>query len=154
MGFNRLIEPMDELASLIDEKVIIQIGCSSYEPRHAEFFRFSTGEHMDQLTRDARVIVSHAGSGSSIVSLSYKKAIVMVPRRHELGEHVDNHQLELVTALAEQNKIVAVYEPTSERLKEAIEEASKTQFEDQQAAELINALRVQVAEWHRSELHH
>ena len=31
-GFDRLVRPMDELAALLEEEVIIQFGSSSYEP--------------------------------------------------------------------------------------------------------------------------
>ena len=48
----------------------------------------------------ARVFVCHAGVGSIILARRCGHRPIVVPRRAELGEHVDDHQLELARRLA------------------------------------------------------
>ena len=50
--------------------------------------------------RDARVVVTHAGVGSAMVSLANGKRPVVVPRRKSFAEAVDDHQLQLGRRLA------------------------------------------------------
>lgn len=49
--------------------------------------------------READVVVTHAGSGTVRDALVLGHRPVVVPRRAKLGEHVNDHQLELVAAL-------------------------------------------------------
>jgi UDP-N-acetylglucosamine transferase subunit ALG13 len=45
--------------------------------------------------RKARAVVMHAGVGSVMISLANGKRPIVMARRQEFGEHVDDHQLEL-----------------------------------------------------------
>ena len=45
--------------------------------------------------------MTHAGAGSLLTALEYDRPIVAVPRLASLREHVDDHQIELCTALEE-----------------------------------------------------
>ena len=60
--------------------------------------------------RDARVVVTHAGSGTVRDALALGHVPVVVPRRAAHGEHINDHQLELTEALAA--RIVACLDPT------------------------------------------
>ena len=48
----------------------------------------------------ARVVVAHAGVGTVLAALNAGKRPVLVPRRREWGEAVDDHQVELAHRLA------------------------------------------------------
>lgn len=122
-SFSRLIEPMDHLAAETDEPVVMQIGHTTYRPRHAEYFAFTSGHHMEELTRTARVQVCHAGSGSIQTALKLGTPLVIVPRLHQFGECTDNHQLELTGAIEEREQGVAVMDVTVQTLQQAIERA-------------------------------
>lgn len=50
---------------------------------------------------EADVVVTHAGVGSVLTALRLGKHPVVIPRLSELGEHVDDHQLQLAEMLAE-----------------------------------------------------
>ena len=41
-GFDRLIQKMDEVAIDLDEKVVMQTGTATYEPKNVEHFSAST----------------------------------------------------------------------------------------------------------------
>jgi UDP-N-acetylglucosamine transferase subunit ALG13 len=123
-GFDRLIKAMDELADQIDEPVVMQIGASTYEPVHAEWFRFDTQERADELCAAARVIVGHAGAGTLISAFHCRRPIVVIPRRFGHGEHVDDHQIELAKAVSAQNKAIMVDEPTLQGLLDGMNKAT------------------------------
>ena len=53
------------------------------------------------------VVITHAGVGLSLLSLSAGRCPVLVPRRAERGEHVDNHQCELAGELDRRRLAVA-----------------------------------------------
>lgn len=98
-GFDRLIRALDQWAGSTTERVVIQTGNSRYEPQQAEWFRFASPDRIESLFRDARVVVTHAGSGSLIKALECGRSVLAVPRLASLSEHFDDHQIELCEAL-------------------------------------------------------
>ena len=123
-GFERLIRTMDEVADQVDEPVVMQIGASTYEPLHAEWFRFADQERAEELFASASVIVAHAGAGTIISAFRFQRPLVVVPRRQSHREHMDDHQFELAQALSEQGKVVLVENPTAEAVVEGIAQAA------------------------------
>jgi beta-1,4-N-acetylglucosaminyltransferase len=109
LGFERLVRKMDDIAGKIDEEVIIQIGYTSYKPKHAKFFDFLSYQEMDRMISEARVIVTHGGAGTILSALALGKTVVSVPRLKEYNEVYVDHQLDLVYMLANQKRIIAVY---------------------------------------------
>jgi beta-1,4-N-acetylglucosaminyltransferase len=108
-GFDRLIKKMDEIAGKTDEKVIMQIGHTSYKPVNAEYFDFVDDfSKIEQLNRDARVVVSHAGAGSILTALKLSKPVIVVPRLKKYNEHMDDHQLEIAEAMSSTKGVVSV----------------------------------------------
>lgn len=146
-GFDRLVRSMDQLASQFDERVIIQRGSSTYQPRFAEHFRFTTGQKMASLTHVARVVVSHAAAGAIILSLNYDKPLVLVPRLRKLGEVLDDHQLELAKVLDDAKMAVAVYDTAGAVLQQAIHMAGRQKIKRAGSGQLVKALRRQLQEW-------
>lgn len=108
-NFNRLVKGMDKIGGDISEKVIIQIGHSTYVPQHARWFKFKDDKEIEQLIKKSRVIVSHAGAGTILSVLKYKKPLIIFPRLKKYKEHEDNHQLEITEALAKEKRIIPVY---------------------------------------------
>lgn len=120
-GFERLVKKADEIALEIKEEVVIQRGCTAYEPRHARFFDYASREEMAGWVEKARVVVTHGGAGSIVFALSRGKPVVVVPRLKKYGEHVNDHQLELAGALEREGRVKMVLDV--EELKAALEAA-------------------------------
>lgn len=139
-GFERLIMAMDEVADQIDETIIMQIGASTYEPVKAEWFRFADQDRIEDLTATARVVVGHAGAGTVISAFRYKRPIVIVPRRSNHSEHVDDHQVELAQALADEGKVVMIEGPTAQSLREGIVQAVELRPHTQRGSRLAAAI--------------
>lgn len=95
LAFDRLTIAVDELLSAKqhDLEIVGQIGPSDYQPRSFRSERFFDPEILDSLASSADLIISHAGMGSIITALTKGKPIIVVPRRADLGEHRNDHQL-------------------------------------------------------------
>ena len=89
--FDRLLRAID--TTFFDEDVVVQHGVSSVRPRNAECVGFLDFDAFVARIEQARVVVTHAGVGSIMTSLAHGKRPVVVPRRAEFGEAVDDHQL-------------------------------------------------------------
>ena len=97
-AFDRLLNEVDRLR--LDEPVVVQHGPSAIRPAGATCVEYVSFDRFVELVQEARVVVTHAGVGSILVTLMHGKRPVVVPRRAHLGEHVDDHQLELSRRLA------------------------------------------------------
>lgn len=110
-GFERLIRKMDEITGKIDEEVIMQIGHTKYVPKNAKYFDFrEKTEEIEQLNREARIVVSHAGVGSIITAFKQGTPIIIVPRLKRFGEHIDDHQMEIADAISGDPRVIVVHE--------------------------------------------
>lgn len=98
--FDRLISLMDDIASRIQEEVVIQKGTSSIEPRYSKSFKWGTDAEIETLFERARIVVCHAGVGTILDSRRHGKPTIIVPRRRENKEHYDDHQLDIAKAVA------------------------------------------------------
>ena len=118
--FTRLIKKMDEIAGKLDEEVVMQIGAVPYEPQHAKYFRYTSYQENLSYFQKASLVTGHGGTGTILNALRFQVPIVVVPRRHEYGEHVDDHQVELAQRLVGNELIRVVYD--IEELESAIRE--------------------------------
>ena len=104
--FNRLI---DGLAALPGDELVVQHGHSPAPPGVLEAMEFLPFAEMLDRIRAADVVVTHAGVGSILLSLRNGRTPLVVPRRRVHGEHVDDHQVELTSALADAGKVIPVW---------------------------------------------
>ena len=112
--FNRLVRFMDEWAKVHDEPVVIQTGCSTVEPRHSEWKDYYPYPVMQRYMEEARIVITHGGPSSFLPPLQFKKIPIVVPRRMEFHEHVNDHQVAFVKAFAERNNSILVIEDIEE----------------------------------------
>jgi UDP-N-acetylglucosamine transferase subunit ALG13 len=95
LPFDRLVAAVDQWAASHRRTgdVFAQIGPGSYVPKHIRYEAFVQVDRFSGLVKGAELIVSHAGIGSIVTSLSAGKPIVIMPRRADLGEHRNDHQV-------------------------------------------------------------
>jgi len=92
--FDRLVKACDQIAlANPDQKWLAQIHEGTYEPKHMKFERFMGKEDFNEAISQAELLVGHAGMGLINDALTAKQPLLIVPRRHELGEHVNDHQV-------------------------------------------------------------
>lgn len=113
--FNRLIECIDSLKknSVIQEDVIIQTGYSTYEPKYCTWQKLYPYQEMIKLVDKARIVITHGGPSSFIMPLQVGKTPIVVPRKHEFDEHVNDHQVSFAKAVAERMGTIIVVEEMS-----------------------------------------
>lgn len=114
--FNRLVKCMDGLKKdgTIAEEVIIQTGYSTYEPQYCRWQKLFPYQEMLKLVNDARIVITHGGPSSFIMPLQIGKTPIVVPRRHEFNEHVNNHQVLFAKAVAKRMGTIIVVDDISE----------------------------------------
>ena len=113
--FDRLVRAVDELRAdeTIREPVFVQTGYCTFEPNHCEHSKFVPFKRMKEMMAQADVVITHGGPSSFIEAMAAGKVPVVVPRRSDLAEHVNDHQADFVRIVAErQGGIVPVYDMT------------------------------------------
>jgi UDP-N-acetylglucosamine transferase subunit ALG13 len=105
--FPRLI---DGLHGLDEEDLVVQYGHSPAPLHAAETIQFLPFVDLIERIRAADVVVTHAGVGSILNCLRMGRTPLVVPRQSRFGEHVDDHQVELTRALAEDGKVIPVWD--------------------------------------------
>lgn len=137
--FTRLIKEMDRIAGKIEEEVVMQISNINYEPKIAKYFRFTSNEEIEELYRNARIVVSHAGVGCIISALKHNKPNIVVPRRKVYGEHFDDHQVDIARELEKNGKIRVVWDVRE--LEEALNGVNEDFAKVKKDRKLVLALR-------------
>jgi len=127
--FDRLLKAVDDLVerSVITEPVFAQIGYSTYTPKHYEYKKFLDRDEFASIEGKADIIITHAGTGAIVGAVKQNKKVIAVPRLSKYGEHVDDHQLQIVAQFKKMN-LICVCEDLS-KLDEALEYTRKTSFE-------------------------
>lgn len=101
--FNRLIEYIDNLKrdGIISEEVIMQTGFSTYEPKYCKWSRLIPYREMVKNVAEARIVITHGGPASFIMTLQIGKTPIVVPRQKQFNEHVNDHQSDFAKAVAD-----------------------------------------------------
>ena len=119
-AFDRLVRAADAYAATSGERVVIQRGASHYRPMVARSFAFCDSAEMERLISASRAVVCHAAD-TILDAIRLQRPVVAVPRQERFGEHLNDHQLDLATALANRGIVVALTDLAG--LAEAIETA-------------------------------
>lgn len=94
MPFDRLVRTVDKWAGESHaEGVFAQIGETSFRPRFMEYVDSLAPAAFREKVEACSVMVSHAGMGSIITALEFGKPILVMPRRGDLGETRNDHQV-------------------------------------------------------------
>lgn len=108
--FDRLLEAADGLAApggvLFSDTVEAQSGTGTYVPKHYKCVPFFSPEEMEEKINWADLVITHGGTGSIISAVIKGKKVIAVPRLSVYGEHVDDHQKELISTFAEAGYIL------------------------------------------------
>ena len=100
LPFDRLVELVDRLALKYQIQVKAQIGKSDYQPQQLKSQSFFTPDEMEQAFKEASIVISHAGMGSIINCLRFKKTMIIYPRMSKYGEHRNDHQLDTLESFS------------------------------------------------------
>ena len=109
-SFHRLLEEIDKLINdgQIKEEVVVQAGYTKYESANMKIFDFISSEELEKLEQEASCIITHGGVGSIISSVEKDKKVIAVPRLKQYGEHVNDHQLDIVQSFDKLGYIIGI----------------------------------------------
>lgn len=119
-SFHRLLEKIEELIKngVIKDNVIVQAGYTKFESNNMKIFDLISREELERYQIQSDIIITHGGVGSIITSLKLGKKVIAIPRLHEYGEHVNNHQIEIVDLFNKKGYIIGCM--GVEKLQEAL----------------------------------
>ena len=97
-NFVRLLEKIDQLINngLIKDKVIVQAGFTKYNSANMEIFDLIPQDEFNDLMDKADIIITHGGVGNIISALEKNKKVIAVPRLAKYGEHINDHQTQII----------------------------------------------------------
>ncbi len=105
--FDRLL---NALGAIDDDELVVQYGPAAAPTGVARAEAYMPFDAVLECLRKADTVVTHAGVGSILCARREGHTPLVVPRQHDLGEHVDEHQAELTRALEARGSVVAVWE--------------------------------------------
>lgn len=110
--FNRLLKAVDDLINegVITEPVFAQIGNSDYVPVNYEYKKFIDREEFAKRQGECDIVITHGGTGAIIGAVKRGKKVIAVPRLAKYGEHVDDHQLQLLKQFENMHIIEPCYD--------------------------------------------
>lgn len=146
--FNRIIDYIlklkEEIKELEDIEIVFQIGQTKLseeekskieklnenfekklnkEEKNITVFNMLKPEEMKQYIINASIVVTHAGVGTIMECIEHNKDIIVLPRKEENGEHVNNHQEEIAFEMEKNGLLYKV--DTYEKMQEIVIELIK-----------------------------
>ena len=120
--FSRLLKEIENCINngTIQEQVIVQAGSTKYKTNKMQIFDLIAREELDKQKQQASLIITHGGVGSIVGALKMNKKVIAIPRLKKYGEHVNDHQKQIVENFDTQGYIKGVFE--IENLEKTIKE--------------------------------
>lgn len=118
--FDRLLKKVDKLieCGFLKEEIFAQIGYCTYKPKNFKYKEFLRRDEFNKLIGECEILITHGGTGAIIGGVKKEKKVIGIPRDKKFGEHVDNHQYEIVNEFSNMNLIYGVED--IDKLEEAI----------------------------------
>ncbi len=142
LPFPRLIDALADLAPELGEEIVVQTGQPDGHWPGLDARTTLSPMEFEKFFSAARIVVAHAGIGTILSAKRWQKPLVILPRRHELGEHRNDHQMATARHVAEMPGIHVAWEAGDlKSLLAAQDLAPATESESPSRAALITRLR-------------
>ena len=121
--FHRLLNEIEKniIDGNIKDEVVVQAGFTKYKSCNMSLFEMVTKDRLNELVKNADLIITHAGLGSIEMSLEQGKKVIAVPRLKKYGEHVNDHQKDIAKEFNKKGWIIGLEDVSD--LKEGLERA-------------------------------
>lgn len=109
-SFHRLLEEVQRLIDkkIITEKVVVQAGRTKYESKDMEIYSLMPEENLKEIMERSDLVITHGGVGSIVMALKMGKKVIAVPRLSEFGEHINDHQIQIIDSFNSQEFLIGV----------------------------------------------
>jgi UDP-N-acetylglucosamine--N-acetylmuramyl-(pentapeptide) pyrophosphoryl-undecaprenol N-acetylglucosamine transferase len=105
--FSRLVRRLLKVIPA-DAEVLWQVGDTDVAALGIEGIDTMPEAELTAAMREADVVIAHAGVGTTLAAFEVGRCPVLVPRRLAFGEHVDDHQSQIASQLAERGLAISV----------------------------------------------
>ena len=93
----------------IDKKeIIVQAGSTKYESKNMKILDYMAIDEFEECIEKASLIICHAGVGTILTALKKGKKIIAAARLKQYGEHVNDHQLQILENFSKKKYILAL----------------------------------------------
>jgi len=115
--FDRLVSAVDKAIGdgLITDPVFAQIGDSSLKPENMEYTKMLNKDDFNRHMAESKYLISHAGIGSIVTALELGKRMLVMPRRKQFREHVNDHQVSTASKFENLGHILVAYDESQLR---------------------------------------
>lgn len=137
LPFPRMMNALDEMAIRVGRQITAQTADPDYNPGNIRAVDFLRGSDFEAEMERSRLIIAHAGIGAIMAAANLSKPIIIMPRRADLGEHRNDHQIATARRFSGSPGITVV--ETAEELEQAIR-ISNYQPVSVGSSERLNAL--------------
>ena len=93
LPFPRLFKALDAWAASHTAPILAQIGQDDSHYANLRCHKFLDKERFQAALDAADIVVAHAGIGTILSAVELGKPVVVLPRRADLGEHRNDHQI-------------------------------------------------------------
>ena len=123
--FTRLLDAVQQLIDkgIIEDKVVVQAGCSKYESKDMEIFDLIPMDDFERLMSECDLLITHGGVGSIVSGLNKNKKVIAIPRLAKYGEHVNDHQKQIIDNFNKKEYIIGIEE--TDELEDALNKVKK-----------------------------
>lgn len=110
--FDRLLQKLDEMIAdgAITDRVLAQTGSCTYAPQHFEAVPYMDRPAFASYMAQADLVITHGGTGAIMGGVKNGKKVIAIPRYPKYGEHVDDHQIQIVQQFGELGLIEPCYQ--------------------------------------------
>lgn len=107
--FERIIKAVEQsvLTGKITDEVVVQAGNTMYESKVLNVLNYVPFDEFNNYLSKADIIITHGGVGSILNALKLKKKIIAVPRLKKYGEHINDHQLQVIQKMTRDGYILS-----------------------------------------------
>lgn len=97
-SFKRLPNKIQELVDkkIIKDEVIIQVGTTKFKSNNIIVFDLMSMEQFKEYIEKCDLLITHGGVGTILDALKQNKKIIAFPRLSKYGEHVNDHQIQII----------------------------------------------------------
>jgi UDP-N-acetylglucosamine transferase subunit ALG13 len=138
--FPRLLGAVAAIVDLLPQPVVVQHGSTPFQCSGCDARSFVDMAEFERRVAAAELLIVHAGAGSVINALRAGKVPVVMPRRSQFREHIDDHQIEFALALEQAGHLVVIDRP--DELAGAVRRAQELQRSSCQRGDVCEMARL------------
>jgi len=101
----QLVESQIESGALTGP-VLAQVGTTLFSSASMETVSYLPPIELEQRILECDLMISHGGAGMLMTGVKMGKRVIAVPRLKRYGEHVNDHQVEIVRHLADEGYLI------------------------------------------------